>query len=186
MNAATKISSSTGLNYAMDLAKNSALKRSLYRLGTAIENGNLSSARATLTALIKANPEYSTAVAQTGSQPPDQTDQDFKALTDAISNNDSGKAKSAWIQVKADLAKSGVTGLSDGTAATAKLVADAKASVSQQIISATLTQGSAVQSGNETGLGASLLSAWLTFKTGGSHPAPATPDSTENKLDTAA
>lgn len=202
MNAAAGISSSTGLNYAMDLAKNSALKRSLHRLGMAVENGHLPSARAVLTALIQANPEYNTTPTKPGATPPNQTDQDFKALTEAIANNDTGKAKSAWTLVKADLAKNGITRLSDGMAATAKLLAESKASVSQQILSATFVGGSTgvasglalLGRGNEsndhstleTGLGGSLLSAWLTLKTSGNSMPPATPDSTGKKLDTAA
>jgi len=202
MNTVSGISSSTGRDYAMDLAKNSALKRSLHRLGTAVENGNLPFARAALTSLIQANPEYNTAPRETAATPPNQTDQDFKALTEAISNNDARKAKGAWTFVKADLAKSGIASLSDGTAATAKLLAESKASVSQQILSATFAPSSTgaasglalLGGGNETvgnstkqtGLGGSLLSAWLTLKTSGNSTPPATPDRTGKKLDTAA
>ena len=45
----TGISSSTDVSYATQLAQTSALKRSFYNLGTAIQNGDLSSANSILT-----------------------------------------------------------------------------------------------------------------------------------------
>jgi hypothetical protein len=200
MYAAMGISNSSGLDYAMDLARNSSLKRSLYHLSTAIENGDLPFARSVLTALIKANPEYSTSTPGEGSQPPDQTDQDFKALTDAISDNDIAKVRSAWTVVKADLARNGIASLSDGTAATAKLLAESKASVSLQILSATFGKSSTdvpsgmlvfgerahSESSKESGLGSSLLNAWFTYKAGGNPSPRSLPDGTENNLDATA
>jgi hypothetical protein len=178
MSAVNSISSSADITYATQLAQTSALKRSLNNLGNAVQNGNLTSAGAILTAFIKANPQYASA-SSAASPSQDPINQDFQALTDAVSNNQADAAKTAWTQIKSDLAKSGVTDLSDGPAATAKLLAQSKAAISQQILndvfgassgtgtSVTSLLGGSSNSSSGVGLSSSLLSDWLTYQEGG-------------------
>ena len=197
MSIVSSSSSSTSVTYATQLAQTSALKRSLNNLGTAVQNGDLTSAGATLTAFINANPQYaSTSSSDTQSQ--DSINQDFQALADALSKNDVDNAKSAWARIKSDLAESGVSDLNNGAATTAKLLAQNKASIEQQILSNTfgtspdsgglLTSllGGSSDSNNEVGLSSSLLGDWLTYKNGGSTSLTATTASTGGNLDTAA
>ena len=197
MNAVTGVPMSASVSYATQLAQSCALKRSLNKLGSAIENGDLASAGSILTAFVKANPQYASTVAD-GSPSQDPINQDFQALADAISNNQSDTAKSAWDQVKSDLGENGVTDLSDGTTATAKLLTDTKASIDQQILSNTFGTSSggslSVSSllggsgnlGSGAGLSSSLISNWLTYQAGGNASPPAAAGSTGNSLDTAA
>jgi hypothetical protein len=197
MSALTGISSSASITYATQLAQTSALKRSLNNLGTAVQNGDLTSAGAILAAFVKANPQYSiTSGAASSSQDP--INQDFQALTEAVSNNQTDAAKSAWTQIKSDLAKSGVADLSDGSAATAKLLAQSKASISQQILSDAFgsNSGSSISinsllggsssSSSGAGLTSSLLSDWLTYQAGGNTSSTAAASSAGSNLDTAA
>jgi hypothetical protein len=197
MNAVTGVSSSGSVNYATQLAQTSALERSLYNLGAAVQNGDLTSAGSILTEIIKANPQYAY-TSSDGSQSQDPINQDFQALADAISNNQADTAKSAWTQIQGDLAKSGITDLSNGAAATAELLAQTKASIAQQIISdtfgassaggisaASLPGGSSDTSGG-TGLSSSLISDWLTYQAGGTASPPAAADITGTNLDTTA
>ena len=197
MSQVTGVSSSAGVSYATQLAQTSALKRSLNNLGTAVQNGDLTTAGSILTAFMQANPQYAS-TSSDGSQSQDPINQDFQALADAISNNQVDTAQSAWTQIKSDLAQSGVTDLSDGPAATATLLAQAKASIDQQILSdafgtssggdASLTSllGGSSGSSDGVGLSSSLLSDWLTYKEGGSTSPAAAADSTGNNLDTTA
>jgi hypothetical protein len=212
MSTLTGISSSASASYATQLAQTFSLKRSLSSLGTAVQNGDMDSAGSILTALIKANPQFA-ATASEGSQSQNPINQGFQALADAISSGQTDTAQSAWTQVKSDLAKSGVTDLSDGTAATAKLVADSRDSLAQQILSdsfgatpgaglvasllagsgpsaatsllSTLLGDTSSSTSSQTGLSSSLLSSWLTYKAGGTTATPVAPDSTGLNLDTA-
>ena len=192
MSALSSISNSASATYATQLAQTSALKRSLNSLGTAVQNGDLTSAGSILAAFIKANPQFAS-TASDGSQAQDPINQDFQALADAVSGNQVDAAKGAWTQIKSDLAKSGVTDLSDGPAATAKLLAQAKASISQQILSdvfGTSTGGDGSLSSllggssgstSSAGISSSLLSDWLTYKAGGStSPIPAASSAVSN------
>ena len=197
MSALNSISSSASTTYATQLAQTSALKRSLNNLGNALQSGDLTAAGAILTAFIKANPQYaSTSGAASPSQDP--INQDFQALSDAVSNNQADAAKTAWTQIKSDLAKSGVTDLSVGPAATAKLLAQAKASLSQQILndafgatsqnslSINSLLGSSSNSSSGVGLSSSLLSDWLTYQAGGNKSPTAGGTGTGSNLDSAA
>lgn len=169
MSTVTGISSSASFDYATQLAQTSSLKRSLNSLGTAVQNGDLTSADSLLTALVEANPQYA-ATASDGSQPQNPINQGFQALADAISSKQTDAAQSAWTQLKSDLAENGVTDLSDGTAATAKLLADTQESISQQILSGlsgTSLLGDSSDSGSGTGLTSSLFSNWLTYQASG-------------------
>ena len=197
MSTVPSISNSTGVTYATQLAQTSALKRSLHNLGNAIQKGDLNSASAILTGLIKTNPQYATA-STSAAQSKDPINQDFRALADAISKNQVDTARTAWTQTTKDLAKAGVTDLSDGKAATAKLLAQNKASVVQQIMSntlgssstnstpaASLLAGSSHSNGGTDSIG-SVVSNWITYKTGGKTSLSTAADSSGNKLDTAA
>ena len=128
MSALSSISSSASVTYATQLAQTSALKRNLNSLGTAVENGDSTSASSILTAFIQANPQYS--ISSDGTQSQNPLNQDFQTLADAISNDQVDTAKSAWTKIQSDLADSGVTDLSDGEDATTKLLAQTQASIS--------------------------------------------------------
>ena len=197
MSALNGISSSASAAYATQLAQASALKRSLNNLGNAVQNGDSTSASSILTAFIQANPQYASSSSDS-SQSQDPINQDFQALAEAVSNDQVDAAKSAWSQIQSDLADSGVTDLSDGTAATAKLLAQTQASISQQILSdifgtsadgsLSLTSliGGSKGSSSDVGLSSSLLSDWITYQAGGNTSPTAVGTSTGSKLDSAA
>ncbi len=169
MSTMTGISSSASFDYATQLAQTSSLKRSLNSLGTAVQKGDLTSADSVLTALVQANPQYA-ATAGDGSASQSPINQGFQALADAISSKQTDAAQSAWTQLKGSLAESGVTDISDGTAATEKLLADTQESISQHIlsgISGTSLLGYSSNSGSVAGLTSSLFSNWLTYQSNG-------------------
>ena len=199
MSTVTSASNSAGVNYATQLAQTSALNRSLYNLGTAIQSGDLTSANSILTAFIKANPQYAT-TSSDGSQSQSPINQDFQSLADAISNNQVDAARSAWAQVKSDLSKAGLTSLNSGTTATAQLLAQNNTSVAEQILSDTfgtaaptggglsvssLLGGSSGSSG-DIGLPSALLSSWVTYQNGGSAAPSAATASLGSLLNTSA
>ena len=197
MSAVKGISNLASVAYATQLAQTSALKRNLNKLGTAVQNGDLASAGSILTAFVKANPQYAS-TSSAGSQSQDPISQHFQALTDAITNSQVDPAKSAWTQIQADLTKSGVTDLGDGTAATAKLLAQTRASISQQIVSdafsasagggtsPTSLLGGSSESSSSVGLSSSLISDWLTYRAGGNSSPTKAAAGAGSKLDTAA
>jgi hypothetical protein len=197
MSTVSSLSSSASVTYATQLAQTSSLKRSLSNLGAAVQSGDLTSASSILTAFIKANPQFAS-TSSDGSQSQDPINQDFQALTDAISSNDADTAKSAWTQVQSDLTQSGVTDLSTGPDTIAKLLAETKASTDSQILSdafgtssgsspsvASLIGGSSDSSG-VAGVSSSLLSEWLTYKQGGSTTPTTTTTTAGSSLDTVA
>jgi hypothetical protein len=186
MSALTGVSGSAGVTYATQLAQTSALKRSLYNLGSAIQSGDLTAAGSTLNAMMKANPQY--ALASTGSkQPQDPINQDFQNLAKAISNNQVDTAKSAWAQLKGDLAKNGVTDIGNGKQLSAQAVAQSRASINQTIMAnlggttsdgastvATLLGGNDNSSAGTNPLNA-MVTQWLAYKANGnSQSAPGT------------
>jgi hypothetical protein len=193
MSAASSVtSSSSAVSYATQLAQTSALKRSLSNLGSAIQSGDLVAANTMLTAFIKANPQYS-APSGGASQPQDPISQDFQTLATAISNNQVDAAKSAWTQVKSDLANDGVTSLSDGT--TSELLAQNKATTEEQLVTdmfgtgtggtpsiSSLLGGS--DSSSQIGLSSSLIGNWLTYQQNGATTPAATSSSASNLLNT--
>jgi hypothetical protein len=198
MGSLSSVSSSSGLSYATQLAQTSSLERSLYTLGSAVESGNLTSAGSILTALIQANPQYATSSASgssTGSQSP--INQDFENLASGISSGDTDTAKSAWAQLKSDLAKAGVTGISSGTDIEAQTLAENKVSMEQSLLTtlfgggsgsgtslATLLGGSSgASTGAESVAGA--VSNWLTYQDDGTVSAPSTSPAA-NSLDAVA
>jgi hypothetical protein len=197
MSAVSSVSSSASVSYATQLAQTSALRRSLNSLGNAVQTGDLTSAGSILTAIINANPQYAS-TASDGSTSQDPINQDFQTLANAISSDQVDAAQSAWTQVKSDLAQSGVTDLSDGTADTAQLLAQTKASIDQQIVSSAFGTSSAGglsaasligASSGSTGsasLSSSIISSWLTYQEGGSTASLSTASTTGNNLDTSA
>jgi hypothetical protein len=197
MSAVTGLSSSASVAYATQLAQSSALKRTLSNLGAAVQNGDLSSAGTILASFIKANPQYASTSANSGSQSPDPINQDFQALADAISNNQTDQAKTAWTQVKTDLAKEGVTDLTSGPAAMAELLAQTKASITQELLSTAFGSssssdtalgsllGGTPDSSSGVGLSSSLISNWLTYQASGTTSPPLSTNTTGNNLNTA-
>jgi hypothetical protein len=197
MSSLSSVSNSSGLGYATQLAQTSSLERSLYNLGSAVDSGNLTSAGSILTALIQANPQYATSSSgSSGSQSP--INQDFENLASAISSNDPDTAKSAWAQLKSDLAKAGVTSLSSGTDLAAQTLAENKVSMEQSLLTslfgggsgssaslATLLGGSSGSSA-ATGTVAGAVSNWLTYQDDGTVSAPTSSNTTANSLDTVA
>src|SRR5580692_9790279 len=114
MSSLSSVSNSGNTGYATQLAQTSAFEGSLYNLGTAIQNGNMTGAGSILTALIAANPQYATSSSTSGTsasssstQSQDPLNQDFQNLASAISSNQPDAAKTAWNQLKTDLAKAG-------------------------------------------------------------------------------
>ena len=196
MSAVASIStSSASASYATQLAQTSALRRSLNNLGVAIQKGDLTSAGSILTAIIKANPQYATAASKV-SQSQDPINLDFQTLADAISNHQVDAAKNAWTQIKSDLKQDGVTDISNGAAATAKLLAQTKASISQQIVSNAFGAGSGgpaaisfpgggLALSGAASLSSTLIGNWLTYREGGS-TLPIVAASTGSNLNTAA
>ena len=197
MSTVSSLSSSAGATYATQLAQTSALKRNLNNLGSAVQKGDLTSASAILSAFVKSNPQYAS-TSSGGSQSQDPINQDFQALADALSSNQVDAAKSAWTEITSALAKSGVTDLNDGVSATAKLLAQAKASISQQIlsdafgtgsgsgISLTSLLGGSSGSNSGTGLSGSLLSDWLSYQAQGNPTSAGAAISARSILDTTA
>ena len=166
-------------------------------LGTAVQNGDLTSAGSILSAFIKANPQFAI-TSSADSQAQDPINQDFQALADAITNNLADTAKSAWTQIKSDLATSGATDLSDGTAATAELLAQTQTSLAQQILSnafgtssgdglslMSLIGGNSGASGS-VGSSSSVFSDWLIYQAGGNTSPAAASASAGNRLNTTA
>ena len=197
MSVLSGISSLAGVSYATELAQTSALKRNLNNLGTAVQNGDLTSAGSILLAFIKANPQFAI-TSSADSQAQDPINQDFQALADAITNNLADTAKSAWTQIKSDLATSGATDLSDGTAATAELLAQTQTSLAQQILSnafgtssgdglslMSLIGGNSGASGS-VGSSISVFSDWLIYQAGGNTSPAAASASAGNRLNTTA
>ena len=197
MSVLSGISSSAGVSYATELAQTSALKRNLNNLGTAVQNGDLTSAGSILSAFIKANPQFAI-TSSADSQAQDPINQDFQALADAITNNLADTAKSAWTQIKSDLATSGATDLSDGTAATAELLAQTQTSLAQQILSnafgtssgeglslTSLIGGNSGASGS-VGSSSSIFRDWLIYQAGGNTSPAAASASAGNRLNTTA
>lgn len=182
MSAISNVTTSAGFSYATQLAQSSALERGLYNLGNAIQSGNLTSAGSVLKALMKANPQYASSSSD-GAPSQDPVNQDFQAIANAISSNQTAAAQSAWTQLKSDLAKNGLTQITDGTADTAKLLAQNKASIDQTVLAdlfGNSSQGSSPLAllGATTDPLSSLVSNWLTYKaTGTSSAQPSTANS---------
>jgi hypothetical protein len=196
MSSLGSVSSSSGVDYATQLAQSSSLERSLYNLGSAVESGDLTSAGSILTALIQANPQYATSATSggsSGSQSP--INQDFQNLASAISSNSPDTAKNAWAQLKSDLAKAGVKHISSGTELAAQTLAENKLSMEQSLLTGLFGAGSGSGSSLATLLGgssgsaatadpvAAAVSNWLTYQADGSTSAAAVTSPDANSLD---
>lgn len=157
MSSLSSVSNSANTSYATQLAQTSAFERSLYNLGTAVQNGDMTSAGSILTALIQANPQYAATSSTSGSstQSQDPLNQDFQNLASAISSNQPDAAKNAWTQLKNDLAKAGVTNISSGTTLAAQAVAQNEVSMQQDLLSSLFGGGTDSSSNLATLLGGS-------------------------------
>ncbi len=200
MSTVTSASNSAGVSYATQLAQTSALNRSLFNLGSAIQSGDMTSANSILTAFIKAKPQYATTGSSDGSQSSSPINQDFQSLANAISSNQVDAARSAWAQIKSDMANAGVPGLTSGAAATAQLLAQNDSSIAQQILSnafgASAASGGSSSidsllgggsgSSGDVGLPASLISSWMTYQNGGNAAPAVAASSTGSLLNTSA
>lgn len=173
MSTVSSLSTSASASYAVKLAESFALKRNLSKLGSAIEKGDLTSAGSTLSALIKAHPEYATS--SSGPDSGSGINADFAAISTAIEDQDTEAAKEAWKQLKSDLAEAGVTDTSDGTAAIQKLLTETKESVNESILSSLFGADSSSSDSVSALLGlgsstsdstslSSLISSWVTYK----------------------
>jgi hypothetical protein len=150
MSSLSSVSGSTSASYAAQVAQTSAFERSLYNLGTAVQNGDMTSAGSILTALIQANPQYATTSSASGgsAQSQDPLNQDFQNLASAISSNQPDAAKTAWTQLKNDLAKAGITNISSGTDLAAQAVAQNEVSMQQALLTSLFGSGTNSTSGS--------------------------------------
>jgi hypothetical protein len=184
MSTTTGVTSSSSASYATELAQTSQLRRTLHNLGSAIESGDVSSASSILTTFIKAHPEYAAAASSSSSTDTTSTgtgstlNTDFQTLAKALDASDADAAKTAWTQLKSDVAAAGVTDLSDGKAATAKLLAETKTSVDEAIISGMFGVSTSSDSSVATLIGvgsgdansdavSSAITSWLTYEADG-------------------
>ena len=188
---------SASASYATQLAQTSKLRRSLNDLGNALERGDLSAAGSVMTSLAKNFPQYAVKATTPGTtQSTDPINQGFQTIGSAISANSVSSAQTAWTQLKSDLAKSGVTDISDGSGATAQLLADTKSALSKTILANALGAGSSNLSasnliGGTSGSDskdplATLINDWVTYKSGGSTSNTAPPKDTGANLNTTA
>jgi hypothetical protein len=188
MSNTTSVASTTATTYATELAETSKLKRSLYSIGSAIESGNLAAAGSKLTVLMKSYPQYAASTNAATDTASSSVNDDFKAISQAIKNNNVEAAKTAWAQLKTDLSNAGVKNLNNGSADTAKLLADNQASINKSILSAffgssdssvSTLLGSTTASGGSDSV-SSVLSNWATYQATGS--SGATSDSNSGKV----
>lgn len=175
MSSISSVGSSSSASYAVSLAQSSKLGRSLGSLDGAVQSGNLTAAGDIIAALVKDYPQYAVSSADGSSSLSDPINQGFQALSTAISNGSVDDARNAWAGLKQSLADSGVT-LSDNNSTMQKIIAEARESVDEAIISslglgssdsgrsAALLTGSG--SGTSDSLSA-LVSSWVTYKTNG-------------------
>jgi hypothetical protein len=191
MSTVSSVSSSAD-SYATQLAETASLKQSLTQIGSAIQNGDMTSANSLLTAFMQQNPQFDTtsSSSSTSGDSQDPVNQDFQSLVTAVSGNQVSAAQSAWTQVLNDFAKAGVS-LSNSAATTAEAVEQGKANMDQQLLSDLFgtnssSDGSSLASllassnapGDSTGLSSSILGAWVTYEEGGT----TTPTSTQGTL----
>jgi hypothetical protein len=195
MSTTSGVSSSSDVGYAMQLAQTSQLKRHLHHLDTAIQKGHLSSAISILTALAKAYPEYAISADDSTASTGDPINKGFQEVAKALDENDAGAARTAWAQLKSDLAKAGVSDITNGKAATAKLLADTKSSIDQAIIGKMFGVGSKEIASFATLSGISgdtssdpvstAIAKWLSYEADGK-TSDATDKTTGSNLDTEA
>ncbi len=197
MSTVSSVSSeSSAAAYAEQLAQTSQLQRSLYNLGNAVKSGNLTAAGTTLSAIMKANPQFvsSSSSSSSSSGSSDPVNQDFASLSTAIGNNDTAGAQAAWQQLQTDLGNEGVT-VSDPGTSTAQLLANEQESLDESILSQTFGAGSSdstleslIGAGGQSSTGdalSSILSNWVTYQATGS-ASSVTPPASGADLDTTA
>jgi hypothetical protein len=197
MSALSSVSNSSTANYAVQLAQTSAIERTLYNLGSAVQNGNLTAAGSILTAFIQANPQYATSSSSGSTPSQEPINQDFQNLASAISSNQTDAARSAWAQLKTDMAQAGVTNISSPADIAAQAVAQSKASMQQALLSTLFTPSSDSSlsllglNGSSSGPSAadplsSVLSNWMTYQADGNASSQLSPGSTGLSLNTSA
>jgi hypothetical protein len=196
MSSTSAIGSSASASYAVQLAQTSALQRSLYNLDTAVQNGNLTSARSNLSALMKAYPQYAPS-SGASSTDQDPINQDFQALANALDQNDVDGAKAAWAKVKSELTNAGLPAIKNPSDTAALALAQNKASQDQAMLSALLGPAPSSDSTIATLLGGStnpastsdsvsaLVSHWIAYQSDGT-TLPGTSPSTGAQLNAAA
>jgi hypothetical protein len=196
MSALTGVSSSS-ISYATQLAQTSTFERSLYNLGTAIQNGNLTGAGSILTGLMQSNPQYASD-SGSSTQTQDPINQDFQNIASAISSNQPDAAKTAWAQLKTDLAKNGVSNISSGADLAAQAVAQNKLSMEQTLlgslfgtnsnggVSAGLLLGVSDGTGATSDPVSAVVSNWLSYQANGSSSTQPSISTPGNGLNTVA
>lgn len=192
--SAVSSTSSSAVAYATQLASAASLRNSLNAIGTAVQNGNMTTADSLITTFIQDNPQYASTSSSSSSTDP--INQDFQTLASAVSGGQVSAAQSAWASVKSDLANDGVN--LDSRAVTAQAIGQNKTTIDQEIMGdlfggssptgsspsvASLLGGSTGSSGS-VGLSDSLLNDWVTYD----QDANATPVATtpQNVLNTTA
>ena len=192
MSALTGVSSSAGVAYATQLAQTSALNRSLSNLGAAVQSGDMISAGTLLSAIMEANPQYaSSSTSGTASQSP--LNQDFQTLSNAVANNQADAAKSAWLQLKSDLASNGISITNNSASTTAEVLAQSAESLDQAILAdffgSSSSDASLLSAAGNPATSTdweSVISQWLTYKAGGNGSTTATAGTTARSLDATA
>jgi hypothetical protein len=174
------------------LAQSSGLNRSLKNLGTAVESGDLASAGSILSAIKQANPQFA-ASADSGTASQSPINQDFQTLNDALANNQTDAAQSAWTQLKSDLASNGISITKNSASTTAQVLAQSRESLDLAILSNFF--GSSSSSASLLGATStsarntdwqSTLSQWLTYKANGNASTTAAAGTTAGSVDASA
>jgi hypothetical protein len=148
--------SSSAVAYATQLASAATLRNSLNAIGTAVQNGDMTTANSLITTFIQNNPQYAST---SGSSSTDPISQDFQSLATAVSGGQVSAAQSAWASVKSDLANDGVN--LNTSAVTAQAIQQNKTTIDQDILGDLFGDSSSSGSG---GLTSSLLNNWVTYK----------------------
>ena len=192
MSAVTSTSNSA-VAYATQLASAATLRNSLNAIGSAVQGGDMTTAKSLITKFIQNNPQYGSGSSGNSTDP---ISQDFQTLATAVSAGKVGAAQSAWASVSKDLAADGVN-LNTG-AITAQTIAQNNTTINQSILgdlfgtssstgtslSAASLLGGSDDSSSNIGLSASLLSGWVTYNQSANTTPVAT--SPQNVLDATA
>jgi hypothetical protein len=167
------------------------LRNSLNAIGTAVQNGDMTTASSLLTAFIQDNPQYASTSSSSSTDP---ISQDFQTLATAVSGNQVDAAKSAWASVTKDLANDGVN-LST-SAVTAQAISQSNTTINQSILSSLFGDssnsdgstpsvasllGGSTDASSTVGLSSSLLNDWVTYdQDANTTPVATTPQSVLN------
>lgn len=179
MSAISGIGNSSDAIYATQLAQTAKLGRNLNSLDAAVQKGDMTAAGAMIATIIQQNPQFAL-TSSSSSTSQDPINQGFDTVSKAISSNQPDVVKSAWNQLKTDMAKSGIT-ITDGSGNTKKLQADAKKALESAILSGisglNSSDGNSLSALIDAGAADSpdsvsaVISSWLTYKANGSSSA---------------